>query len=82
VKQINNRLAFCFVPGFSKSSEFPWTMRFRCRQGTNSGHRIQERAYQLFIEHGKQPGREMENWILAEREFAGQPKARSAQFAG
>ena len=43
---------------------------------------IQERAYQLFIEHGSQPGRELENWILAEREFAGQRNPRAAELAG
>jgi CBS domain-containing protein len=36
---------------------------------------IQERAYQLFIERGGQPGHEMEHWVLAEREFARQPNA-------
>ena len=33
---------------------------------------IQERAYQLFVERGSQPGHELEHWVLAEREFAGQ----------
>jgi CBS domain-containing protein len=41
---------------------------------------IQERAYQLSIERGSEPGHELENWILAEREFAGQ-RARSEQLA-
>ena len=42
---------------------------------------IQERAYQLFVERGSQPGNELENWILAEREFAGQRSTRSAALA-
>jgi CBS domain-containing protein len=42
---------------------------------------IQERAYQLFIERGRQPGRDFENWILAEQELARPRNARSAQLA-
>ena len=30
---------------------------------------IRERAYQLFEEGGRQPGRELENWLEAEREI-------------
>lgn len=40
---------------------------------------IQERAYQLYIEGGSQSGHEIENWIVAEREFAGR---RPAQQTG
>jgi hypothetical protein len=30
---------------------------------------IRERAYQLFEEGGRQPGRELENWLQAESEI-------------
>ena len=30
---------------------------------------IRERAYQLFEEGGRRPGRELENWLEAEREI-------------
>jgi hypothetical protein len=30
---------------------------------------IRERAYQLFIARGAEPGREMEDWLQAEREL-------------
>jgi hypothetical protein len=30
---------------------------------------IHKRAYQLFEEGGRQPGRELENWLEAEREI-------------
>ena len=52
------------------------------RSAASGAHKvIQKRAYQLYVEGGNQPGRELENWILAEREFAGQ-RRRSVQLAG
>ena len=32
---------------------------------------IRERAYQLFLARGAEPGREMEDWLQAERELKG-----------
>jgi Protein of unknown function (DUF2934) len=33
--------------------------------------KIEERAYQLFLERGKKPGHAMEDWIRAEKEVNG-----------
>jgi hypothetical protein len=30
---------------------------------------IQERAYELYVNRGKQPGHELEDWLQAEREL-------------
>ncbi|KLK91783.1 hypothetical protein AA309_18085 [Microvirga vignae] len=35
-------------------------------------HRIRERAYELWMQHGSQPGRADEYWYQAEREILGQ----------
>jgi len=43
---------------------------------------IEERAYQLFLERGQQPGHELEHWVLAEQEFLGRSRGRQQQFAG
>jgi hypothetical protein len=32
---------------------------------------IRERAYQLFLARGAEPGRELEDWLQAERELTG-----------
>jgi hypothetical protein len=32
---------------------------------------IRERAYQLFLARGAEPGREVEDWLEAERELTG-----------
>jgi hypothetical protein len=32
---------------------------------------IRERAYQLFLARGAEPGRELEDWLQAERELKG-----------
>jgi hypothetical protein len=31
-------------------------------------HSIQERAYELYIKRGQEPGHELEDWVQAERE--------------
>jgi hypothetical protein len=45
------------------------------RQGddTHSEERIRERAYELYIERGAQPGDSVGDWLTAEREYYGQP---------
>ena len=30
---------------------------------------IRRRAYEIYLEGGEQPGRELEDWLQAEREF-------------
>ena len=32
---------------------------------------IRRRAYKLHLEHGEQPGRELDDWLQAERELEG-----------
>ena len=31
---------------------------------------IKRRAYEIYLEHGEQPGRELDDWLQAERELA------------
>ena len=42
---------------------------------------IRRRAYEIYIERGTQPGRELDDWLQAERELAGEPLSR-ARAAG
>jgi Protein of unknown function (DUF2934) len=43
--------------------------------------RIRERAYQLYLERGGEPGREVEDWLLAEQELgASESQSGDAQF--
>jgi hypothetical protein len=35
---------------------------------TAAGQSIQERAYQLYLSRGQEPGHELEDWLQAERE--------------
>jgi hypothetical protein len=39
-------------------------------------HEIRGRAYELYLSRGAQPGRELEDWLQAEREFT--PETRPA----
>ena len=39
--------------------------------GTEIEQRIRERAYELYVTRGKQPGRAEEDWRLAEEEVRG-----------
>ena len=39
--------------------------------GTEMEQRIRERAYELYMARGKQPGRAEEDWRLAEEEIRG-----------
>ena len=40
-------------------------------QGTEVEQRIRQRAYELYLERGGQPGRADEDWRLAEEEIRG-----------
>jgi hypothetical protein len=35
---------------------------------TPANERVQQRAYELFLQRGQQPGHELEDWLQAERE--------------
>lgn len=37
-------------------------------------HEIRGRAYELYLARGAQPGRELEDWLQAERELAAEPR--------
>ncbi|HEX7960095.1 MAG TPA: DUF2934 domain-containing protein [Terriglobales bacterium] len=39
--------------------------------GTETDQRIRERAYELYLQRGRQPGRADEDWRLAEEEIRG-----------
>ena len=44
--------------------------RRKDRESLNQNHdEIARRAYQLFEERGREPGREWEDWFRAEREY-------------
>jgi hypothetical protein len=36
---------------------------------STSEHEIRGRAYEIYLARGSQPGRELEDWLQAEREF-------------
>src|SRR6266446_1399387 len=38
-------------------------------------HEIRARAYELYLARGAQPGRELEDWLQAERELTAEPRA-------
>ena len=40
-------------------------------------HEIRTRAYELFLARGAQPGRELEDWLQAERELSAEPPRRA-----
>jgi hypothetical protein len=47
-----------------------------------SQEQIQQRAYELFVEHGCECGRELEDWLAAEKELtelAAEPELRPAE---
>jgi hypothetical protein len=37
---------------------------------------IERRAYQIYLEHGCQPGNELADWLAAEKELAETPEKR------
>lgn len=41
--------------------------------------RIRQRAHAIHLEHGGFPGRELDDWLQAEREFKAQNQASNAQ---
>jgi hypothetical protein len=38
---------------------------------------IRRRAYEIYLERGEQPGRELEDWLQAERELEGRALSRA-----
>jgi len=38
---------------------------------------IRRRAYEIYLERGEQPGRELDNWLQAERELEGGALSRA-----
>jgi len=50
---------------------------------TNHSHadheRVAERAYQLFIERGGRHGRDMDDWLAAEREVSGREERTGSE---
>jgi hypothetical protein len=46
-------------------------MRLPKPSGTETEQRIRERAYELYLQRGEQPGRANEDWRLAEEEIRG-----------
>jgi len=40
-------------------------------KGSNTQDRIAYRAYELYVQRGRQDGRALEDWLRAERQLAG-----------
>ena len=40
-------------------------------------HQTRERAHEIWIEHGRPEGLDVEFWLAAERELSGEPGAKS-----
>jgi hypothetical protein len=38
---------------------------------------IRLRAYEIYLERGEQPGRELDDWLQAERELESEPLSRA-----
>jgi DNA relaxase NicK len=45
--------------------------KFPEREGDDMAgqYEIRRRAYEIYLEHGEQPGGELDDWLRAEREF-------------
>ena len=43
--------------------------RERLRQGSARDEKIRRRAYEIYLERGEQPGRELDDWLQAEGEL-------------
>ena len=41
------------------------------------GEQIRLRAYEIYLERGEQPGRELDDWLQAERELESEPLSRA-----
>jgi hypothetical protein len=39
--------------------------------GSARDDEIRRRAYEIYLERGEQPGRDLDDWVQAERELAG-----------
>jgi len=42
---------------------------------------IRQRAYELYLEGGRQPGKEVEHWLLAEAELNRSPQQKTSPAA-
>jgi hypothetical protein len=40
--------------------------------------KIRRRAYEIYLEHGEQPGRQLDDWLQAERETEGGGPAQAS----
>jgi hypothetical protein len=48
--------------------------RSRKDNGRVDREAVARRAYELFVERGREPGREVDDWLEAERQLRGQKK--------
>jgi hypothetical protein len=64
-------------PKRNETKELHATLGQKAEAGeTSSGssardEKIRRRAYEIYLEHGGQPGRELDDWLRAERELQG-----------
>ncbi len=59
----------------------PATRKPRSTKAVATLEQIQLRAYEIFLERRGAPGSEVEDWLQAEREFAGTAKPRKSARA-
>ena len=45
--------------------------------GNVGDEQIRLRAYEIYLERGEQPGRELDDWLQAERELESEPLSRA-----
>jgi hypothetical protein len=45
--------------------------------GNMGDEQIRLRAYEIYLERGEQPGRELDDWLQAERELESEPLSRA-----
>jgi hypothetical protein len=52
-----------------------------CGEASDNGmeQSIQQRAYELYLNRGEQPGHEMEDWLQAEREIKERQRPKRAK---
>ena len=50
----------------------------RNQNNETTPQRIQERAYELYVNRGQEPGHELEDWLQAEREVNGSHEQKQA----
>ena len=59
------------APGKSSHDSQGVVSWYHQTDGSPPNEQIRRRAYELYVEHGRQPGDDVQNWLQAEREYYG-----------